>query len=444
MKLPFRFMLAMIILIVAGPLFAATYYVDNQHESASDANSGSESSPWLTIQKAANTVQAGDTVIVKEGVYTELSNQSPGTDVRGLKPQNSGTANAPIIYQANPGDSVIIDQSNGGIGFYISGRSYITVKGFIIRNIRGRTDFSAGIMTAANASHITLEDNIIFNIDGIAGANVAGIRFDNTTFSTARNNLIHNVTVDGVSNQNASAITSFGMEDVIIEKNTMYNAYNGVYHKRSSGGTGALIRFNIIHTVTRGLFYDVAGTGNAPHVNQRITQNVIYGVKDAIRLDASDASGVNDGFHVWNNTITADGSAIWIENVKNANIYNNLVFGPLGKSAFRTGPTNAQISELNFNNYHDAEQFVLNVFTDNEKRYNSFSSWKSSESFDQNSTNVDPVFVDKSARNYRLSPDSPLIGAGKEAVTIGAYITGREEIGYVGKRPKTPTGVSVE
>ncbi len=424
-----------------SPLLAETYYVDQGHSSANDNNSGTESSPWLTIQKAANTLEAGDTVIVKAGTYTELSSQTPGTDVTGLKPQNSGTSNAPIVYQAKPGDTVIIDQSNNGVGFYISGLSYITVKGFTIQNIKGRTDFSAGVMTAAGASNILIEDNVIFNIDGIRGSNAAGIRLDNTTFSTARNNLIYNVTVDGVSNQNASGITSYGMEDVVIESNTMHSAYNGVYHKRSSGGTGALIQKNLIYDVTRGLYYDVSGTGNAPHINQRVTQNVIYDVTDAIHLDAGDASGQNDGFHVWNNTIVNVDTGIWIENAIDAHVYNNIVYGPIVKQAFRTGPDNAVVDELNFNNYYNAEKFVVNLWTGSERTYSSLSSWQSGEDFDTNSSVSDPKFIDPSSNNYKLEASSSLIGAGKNNKTMGAYISGFEQIGYVAVKPKSPTNI---
>ena len=444
MKLIIKLLAISCFVLAIPSAFAETYYVDQSHASANDNNDGTESLPWRTIQKAANTLVAGDTVIVKAGVYTELSSQAPGTDVTGLKPQNSGTSSAPIIYQANVGDQVIIDQSNQGVGFYIFGKSHITVKGFTIRNIKGRTDFSAGVMTASNASYITVEDNVIHDVDGVSGANVAGIRFDNTTFSTARNNLIHGVTVNGQSNQNASAITSFGMEDMLIENNTMYNAYNGVYHKRSSGGTGALIRNNIIHSVTRGLYYDVAGTGNEPHINQRVTQNILYNVDDAIHLDAGDASGINDGFHVWNNTVTANNTAIWIENVRNAHVYNNIVFGPMAKNAIRTGPANATIAELNYNNYYNAESFVVNIFTNDERRYTTLEAWQDNEDFDINSSVANPMFVNQEAKVYKLNGNSSLINAGKDNTTIGAFITGHEVIGYVARRPENPTDVVVQ
>ena len=46
-----------------------TYYVST---AGNDNNAGTLSSPWRTIQKAANTVKAGDTVQVRAGTYNEI------------------------------------------------------------------------------------------------------------------------------------------------------------------------------------------------------------------------------------------------------------------------------------------------------------------------------------------------------------------------------------
>ena len=65
--------------LVLDPYTPVTYYVDQNHPNASDNNPGTEDLPWLTIQKAADTVWAGDTVIVKSGMYPERINFSNGT-----------------------------------------------------------------------------------------------------------------------------------------------------------------------------------------------------------------------------------------------------------------------------------------------------------------------------------------------------------------------------
>ena len=64
-------------LFITGNVYGTTYYVA---KTGSDSNPGTEAQPWLTIQKAANTMVAGDTVYIKQGTYTEQ-----------VIPQNSGS-----------------------------------------------------------------------------------------------------------------------------------------------------------------------------------------------------------------------------------------------------------------------------------------------------------------------------------------------------------------
>lgn len=67
----------------------------------SDDNKGTSDSPFVTIQKAAEVAEAGDRVIVHEGVYREWVN-----------PQNGGLNDScRIIYEAAPGEHVIIKGS---------------------------------------------------------------------------------------------------------------------------------------------------------------------------------------------------------------------------------------------------------------------------------------------------------------------------------------------
>ena len=53
--------------------FATTYYVAVTGSGSS--NSGTQTLPLLTPQKAANIVKPGDTIIVGDGTYTTLTSQ---------------------------------------------------------------------------------------------------------------------------------------------------------------------------------------------------------------------------------------------------------------------------------------------------------------------------------------------------------------------------------
>src|SRR5262249_31896495 len=61
-------------LAAAAPL--RTFYAD---PAGNDAAAGSTTSPWRTLQKAANTVRAGDLVVVRAGHYAGLYLTTSGT-----------------------------------------------------------------------------------------------------------------------------------------------------------------------------------------------------------------------------------------------------------------------------------------------------------------------------------------------------------------------------
>jgi hypothetical protein len=87
----------MSMLFLAGAAHAAQFVVDQKNPAAKDDNPGTAEKPFATINKAAQTAGAGDTVTVKAGVYREYV---------GL--YRSGTANAPIQFNADPPGSVIV------------------------------------------------------------------------------------------------------------------------------------------------------------------------------------------------------------------------------------------------------------------------------------------------------------------------------------------------
>ena len=60
-------------------LALATYYVSNQ---GSDSQDGSTGTPWATLQRAANIVSPGDTVIVRAGTYAGFDLRRDGTAPR--------------------------------------------------------------------------------------------------------------------------------------------------------------------------------------------------------------------------------------------------------------------------------------------------------------------------------------------------------------------------
>src|SRR5438094_8744204 len=72
------------LLVSAGTLYAADYYVAT---TGSDSNNGSAGSPWATLNHANSVVVAGDTVHVAAGTYTQ-----------SVSITKSGTSGAHITY----------------------------------------------------------------------------------------------------------------------------------------------------------------------------------------------------------------------------------------------------------------------------------------------------------------------------------------------------------
>src|SRR5207249_5620831 len=94
--------LSLLTVWVATPSWsgATTYYVS---PSGSDSNPGTQVSPWGTIQKAANTMVAGDTTLVMDGTY-----------VHGyIRFATSGTSSQPITLKAQNKWGAIISSTSG-------------------------------------------------------------------------------------------------------------------------------------------------------------------------------------------------------------------------------------------------------------------------------------------------------------------------------------------
>ena len=98
---PMKRLLAQIAILAVslhcGSVFAATYHVSQRSPQASDAGPGTAERPWRSISKAAEAMQPGDSVVIHAGVYREH-----------VRPGRSGTASAPITYQAAPGEEVVL------------------------------------------------------------------------------------------------------------------------------------------------------------------------------------------------------------------------------------------------------------------------------------------------------------------------------------------------
>ena len=87
-KFLFAFVLFVTMMLALSMLSSAKeYYVDVN--GGKDNSDGSSANPFSTIQKAANVVKPGDTVIIRPGIYYE-----------NVELKTNGTKDAPIVFKA--------------------------------------------------------------------------------------------------------------------------------------------------------------------------------------------------------------------------------------------------------------------------------------------------------------------------------------------------------
>ena len=143
------------IVAVTGTIF----YVST---TGSDSNPGTINARWRTIQHAASSVQAGNSVYVRAGAYNESVNITV-----------SGSASGGLItFQSYPNETAVVDGTGltpstaGTQGlFNIANQSYITIQGFEIRNYQTSSASAtpAGIWVSGSGSNISLLSNNIHN-----------------------------------------------------------------------------------------------------------------------------------------------------------------------------------------------------------------------------------------------------------------------------------------
>jgi hypothetical protein len=113
----------LVLLLLPVLVSATTYYVDRNSASCNDGGSGTAlSAPLCTIRQANRIVQAGDTVLVRAGTYTE----DDGSAV--IRPWSSGAPNNYITYKNYNGEHVILTGRYQPISLSLG--SYIWVEGF--------------------------------------------------------------------------------------------------------------------------------------------------------------------------------------------------------------------------------------------------------------------------------------------------------------------------
>ncbi len=404
-----------LILFQTSVLNAATYYVDTNNPGASDINSGTEAQPWKTIQKAANTLVAGDTVYIKQGTYT-----GP------VSPKSSGGIGAFITYSAYPGQEhqAIID----GAAFRVKQKSYIILSGLRIQNVPiDANGGSIGIRIEGPASDIIISGNHIFNT-GSSGIAAWGVPYGKDPavyeYKAIRNLIIENNKVEKACNggYNEAITVSNGVDNFEIKGNIVFN---GV--EQSNGGegidvkngasNGKIYQNEVRNLYKQAIYLDAGGRlGYTPPVlrNIEIFQNHVHditGKAGGISI-VSEGTGSIDGLKVYNNIVhTVDRNGILVYQhpaeapeavLQNITIINNTTYN----NGLESGHSGGGI-RIN----HPGAQ---NVTVRNNIAYlnDDFDIRTEPENIVDHNLTTDPLFVNEAMQDFHLQSGSTAIDAG--------------------------------
>jgi hypothetical protein len=265
---------------VSVEAFAATYYVS---PAGSDSNSGTLTAPFRTIQKAASLVNAGDTVIVKDGVYTDT--YAPGYM---LYLTRGGTASNPITFKSENKWGAVIDGQNANeCVSFTRNANYVRIENFEIRNC------TVGVISADNvgATHGYIYGNDIHHLSH------HGIDLDNSSHNfTIDSNVIHDLDTTNPDWNTYGIYVAKDTSYTTVINNVFYNIKKGwIIHLYKHGSQNPQRNTKIINNTFAGESARFVGQIiiAAMSPNLLIENNIFYNPKTAAIRAYYDNAGKN-------------------------------------------------------------------------------------------------------------------------------------------------------
>jgi hypothetical protein len=406
-----RYAALLLLLMLAPAAPAATYYV---RPDGNDANNGLADSPaggWLTLQKAAGSVEPGDTVRIRPGKYAGFIHKTDGVEGRPIA--YLADAGAVITAPGNPNDGrpigIDLDHADDVIvdGFEIDGSSWNAYIG--IRSYGGDGKLSRRNM---------LRNNKVHGYDYcavLASWQAGGVAKNNECYDAKRNGIYY-----GNSGQDSALdgnyIHDVGKHGIIL---------NG---DAKAGGEGLMLRMAVRNNRIVNAGKDVSSNGDGCGVcclgarDGTIQNNLIVNSgTDGIRLDQGpDSAGGSDHNVVANNTVNGAGSnCLSIRQGSYNLVFNNIFYNDATYNPKQ--PTSIRINYLGFEPVGNKTDYNAVGDCSNGYKLMTFREWQA-DAGDPHGVNLgggrggndrrDKLFVNWSAGDYRLKPNTPAGRAG--------------------------------
>ncbi len=405
---------------------AATYYVRTDGNNANTGLTDSAGGAWLTVQKAANTMVAGDSVIVGNGTFAEVpETKAVGTAANPITFTGSGSSSLRgigIYHHYNYVDNFRFVSSSAAIYAFIA---YTSSNVRVTRNYAAdhtvaglkMADSSGGFTGADYPTNIYIAGNTFSNITTVAKT----IHFvgnwstiESNLFTTCANDVINlwgdnnvvrrnavtNILQDtiglGLGNENHndfiqtwSPTSFFHSTNNLIEKNLVINSYLQLYNLEDNNRT------NDMHSWTfrNNVFVNCLLNGNVGIPFCNFYNNTYYHAPYSAGSYSPIICLNQDGFHGWGTKIT--------NNIFVNCGYSNAIDG------LKVGSYGGAVGAVPTANYNHIVGLAIHNFP-------TVSTY--SEANGVNGGN--PLFVDIESGNALLQFGSPSIGAGAELNTL--------------------------
>lgn len=436
-KFVFLLLFFSLFFLLHSKAWAANYYVST---SGNDSNNGSQTTPWKTIQKAANSVVAGDTVTVMAGDY----HNATYTDAR-ISLTHSGTVSSPIVFQAQGTVKMT--------GFTISA-DYVTVKGFEIINLADQSSF--GILVD-RSSYCRIENNYIH------ACTWGGITFTASSTEPARTN--HCTVINNKLFRNGMHGIDVRGDSHLIENNEIWGTIQHHPCNVSSAtvgwldadffhfhGSGHIFRGNYMHDIWYGGSGWTQGTcdlasienlnndfNDAPHIDCFQTfddlakggsgKNITFERNLCVNYDNNsvaqvagkfiEEAGPSQNLTIKNNVAKVYMGSRFVDG-SNIYFYNNTIVGVPNAVGIYLTNTNNTFIQNNVLAYQ--ENGIGTIWPEDSISSSTLTAgnncvyraggapWRSADPGDV--WNKNPLFVNESTLDFHLQPTSPCINKG--------------------------------